>query len=264
MAKLNGMHVAIATWRFRPTDRDSTERVRPADRLVRFLHSFAGSRVPIYRDFGIVNAWVVPNGDDAFVTVTVYSSAVGMREGLTSLPTSGEAHGGIYDQIAPEQGRTGPMTDIFHLNAHSSLQNIEHRLSQEPDAGRARRHLTIATWRIRTDVGAWPDGTNPATVPVDDLFQRFLTSARELIALEPGDHGLIGEWAVDTGEGTITYLSLYADARGMESAWREVVAEGQQGTNFHQYLELLERFSGPVLDLFTMANDSSARGGGIV
>ena len=250
MAASNGLHIAIANWRFRVS-----APVAEQGRLERFLKSFAGSRVPAYRDVGIVDAWVVPVDADTFTTITFYSSDAGMHEGIASLPESGNMHGGIYDQVDAVAARFGPATDIFHLGAHSSLQAIEQRARSHPDDEEKQRFASIATWRIRDDAGVWPDGSDPAEIPPGALYSRFLGAAADKILVQPEAHGMIGGWSIDAGDGVITFLSLYMDAEGMAGAWAEVSAEGGLGVEVHRYLEPIDRIAGPVIDLIMLGTE---------
>jgi hypothetical protein len=226
---------------------------------MRFVQLVARNRLPAYRDVGIVNAWVVPVGDDGFASVAIYSSAEGMREGVASLRATGEARGGIYDQITQVRSWLGPMTDIFHVGAHSALQTMEQRSGHVRDRTRSRRHISIASWRIRTDLDAWPDGTRPASIPAGEHYPHFLETVSKLILVRPEEHGMIGGWSIDTGEGTITFLSLYMDAEGMASAWDEVMAGGELGENVRRYLELVERIAGPAIDVFAVGTEELVR-----
>jgi hypothetical protein len=255
MAMSGGMHVAIATWRFRDLDPGTAAAVPAADRLARFLKEFAAARTPLYRDLGIIFSWVAQTDSDSFTTITGYASEEGLRHGVATLPQTGDMRSFVYDKVESISGRVGPMVDIFHIGPYSALRILEERGRNHPAKVRNQRFVSIATWRIREDVESWPDGTDPRTVMPADRFAEFLRSAGALVLVQPESHGMIGGWAVDTGDSTITFFFRYADAQGLASAWAEVTDRRQLGADVERYLDLIERVAGPVFDLIELGEE---------
>ena len=257
MANPNAMHAAIATWQFRRNaESDAPAGTAPDDHVRRFLNSIARSRLPLYRDYGIVLALAVPIDAASFITVTVYSSVEGLTEGVADLPVTGDMHSEIYDQVVPVQARVGPMTNIYHLSAHSTLRTLEQQSPLDADDRERSRFIRISTWLIRDEGITWPDGTQPQSIPVAERCQRFLRVVKRWMATRPAIEGMINRSVVDTGAGAITFLAIFIDAESCAAAWSDLTGETGGDLRLADYLDLVEQIAGPVIDLIRLANET--------
>jgi hypothetical protein len=256
MATPTAMHAAIATWQFQRAP-ESSAAVEGADddRVRRFLRSIARSRLPVYRDYGIVFALAMPIGADSFTTVTVYASVEGLTEGVAKLPVTGEMHGEIYDQVVPIRARLGPMTDVYHLSQQSALRTLERRSRRGSGEREDPRIMRVSTWQIRDEGITWPDGTQPQSIPVSERCQRFLRIVKKWMASRQATDGLTNRWVIDTGAGTITFLAIFVDAESAAAGWADFTGESRGDLQLTDYIELIEEMSGPVIDLMRLGND---------
>lgn len=262
MATPTAMHAAIAIWQFRrPQASSAPAEAADADRARRFLRSVARSRLPVYRDYGIVFALAVLTEADGLTTVTVYSSIEGLTEGVANLPATGGLHGEIYDRVVPVKAPLlGPMTDIFHLSKHSTLRTLERDALSEPAERDRSEFMHISTWRIRDDGVTWPNGMQPRSIPVDERWQQFQRTVKAWMASRQEITGMINGWVVNTGDGGITFLAMFIDA-GSCAAWTDLTADAEGDLRLTDYLELIEQSSGPVIDLIRLGNEPDEAAG---